>query len=206
MSIKQQQFFHAPAAVIHAALPSLVPSDSGNPAVSLIGYGLEPPKGAPAPNCVLDGNNLPVVARGGSNMIITEEASSGHAVCTVPNKLNLGGGGGMMGFGGFGDWSALTLDTAAETGGGAMLLRRRTPIAYAAAPAHVPAGGGAVIVVSGTRLADDAGASCVFILGDDPSGSPDRATSDVHVISSALGRCESPDVTAGTVPNSTHHT
>ena len=111
-----------------------------------------------------------------------------------------------MGFGGFGDWSALTLDTAAETGGGAMLLRRRTPIAYAAAPTHVPAGGGAVIVVSGTRLADDAGASCVFILGDDPSGSPDRATSDVHVISSALGRCESPDVTAGTVPNSPHYT
>jgi hypothetical protein len=191
----QQQFFHAPAAVIHAALPSLVPSDSGNPAVSLVGYGLEPEKGAPAPSCVLDGNTLPLVARGKSNVMLLDEASSGHAVCTVPSKMNLGGGGGMMGFGGFGDWSALTVDTAAETGGGGMILRRRTPIAYAAAPQHIPAGGGAVIVVSGTRLAMEGAPSCVFILGDDPSGSVDRAASPVQVISSALGRCESPDVT-----------
>ena len=36
---------------------------------------------------------------------------------------------------------------------------------------------------------------CVFILGDDPAVASHRVTTPVHVVSSAIGRCEAPDKT-----------
>ena len=60
-------------------------SASPCPAVTLIGYGLAPMLGAPAAGCMLDGNTLPLPARGGVTVMLTAEATAGHAVCTVPS-------------------------------------------------------------------------------------------------------------------------